>query len=144
MQGQSDRGGEGGAPAELRVVLVEDHADYREQLQHQLEALGSVRVVQGTANPREAVEWLVGHPHDWDLVVLDMFLSGGHGFEVLRSCAARSPQQRAIFLTSYTRQPASSRALAMGADAVFCKTDVGGFLRFVARQRDMRTQLECH
>ena len=117
--------------AALRVVLVEDHPEFREQLRHMLEACAGVRVVHAAGNAEAAVRWLDAHPHHWDLLVLDIFLDQGHGFHVLRACRARAQHQRAVFLTSYTREPARSQALALGADAVFDKSlQLGAFLRF--------------
>jgi DNA-binding NarL/FixJ family response regulator len=124
----------------LRVVLVEDHPGYLDQLREMLQALDDVRVVHTADNDRDAVQWLAAHPHDWDLLVLDIFLARGHGFKVLRTCGERHADQRAVFLTSYTRDPARSQALALGADAVFHKVDVAQFLQYVATQRDSRLQ----
>jgi DNA-binding NarL/FixJ family response regulator len=124
----------------LRVVLVEDHPGYLEQLREMIHALEDVRVVHTADNDRDAVHWLAAHPHDWDLLVLDIFLARGHGFKVLRTCSERRADQRAVFLTSYTRDPARSQALALGADAVFHKVDVAPFLHYVTAQRDARAQ----
>ncbi len=120
----------------LRVVLVEDHPLYLEQLKHLLEELGGVRVVHCAKRSRDAVAWIGRHREGWDLLVLDIFLAEGHGFEVLRACRDRGEGQHAVFLTSYTRDPARSQALALGADAVFDKTDIAGFLGYAGRCRD--------
>ena len=125
--------------AALRVVLVEDHPDFREQLCHLLEAGGGARVVHAADSAAAAVRWLDAHPGQWDLLVLDIFLMEGHGFDVLRACRGRPRRQRAVFLTSYTREPARSQALALGADAVFDKgSQLGAFLRFA---QDVRRQM---
>lgn len=124
----------------LNVVLVEDHPGYREQLRDLVQALHGVQVVHTADNDKDAVQWLATHPRDWDLLVLDIFLAEGHGFKVLRACAQRQPHQRAVFLTSYTRDPAQSQALALGADAVFNKVDVGDFLRYLTQRRDAHRQ----
>jgi DNA-binding NarL/FixJ family response regulator len=120
----------------LRVVLVEDHAGFRDQLRHKLEALDGVQVVHMEDNAEAAVRWLGEHPGRWDLLVLDIFLAEGHGFSVLRACQGRQGHQRAVFLTSYTREPARSQALALGADAVFDKVSgLDGFMRFAGQCR---------
>lgn len=127
----------------LHVVLVEDHPGYREQLRELIQALHGVQVVHTADNDRDAVAWLAANPHRWNLLVLDIFLAEGHGFKVLRACAQRQPHQRAVFLTSYTRDPAQAQALALGADAVFNKVDVGDFLRYLTQQRDAQRQPAC-
>lgn len=122
--------------ASLRVVLVEDHAGFRDQLRHKLETLDGVRVVHMEDTAEAAVRWLDEHPVRWDLLVLDIFLAEGHGFSVLRACQRRHGHQRAVFLTSYTREPARSQALALGADAVFDKVSgLDGFMRFAGQCR---------
>ena len=127
----------------LHIVLVEDHPGYREQLRSLLEALDGVKVVHTADNDKDAIEWLATHGGQWDLLVLDIFLAEGHGFKVLRACSPRRPHQRAVFLTSYTRDPAYAQARALGADAVFNKVDVGDFLAYIVRQRDALRQPAC-
>jgi DNA-binding NarL/FixJ family response regulator len=122
--------------AAFRVVLVEDHQDYREQLQALLLDMQDIEVVHATARSGEAVQWLQANPRAWDLLVLDMFLADGHGFQVLRASQGRTRRQHAVFLTSYTRDPARSHALAAGADAVFDKVEVQAFLDYVRQRRE--------
>lgn len=120
----------------LRVVLVEDHAGFRDQLRHKLETLDGVHVVHMEDNADAALRWLGEHPGRWDLLVLDIFLAEGHGYSVLRACQGRPRHQRAVFLTSYTREPARSQALALGADAVFDKgIELDGFMEFACQCR---------
>lgn len=120
----------------LRVVLVEDHAAYREQLTWRLQELLGVRIVHFSERSREAVDWLQAHPQGWDLIVLDIFLAEGHGFQVLRACGDRAEHQHAVFLTSYTRDPARGQALALGADEVFSKLQLDEFLAYVRGLRE--------
>lgn len=127
-----------GHAAGLRVVLVEDHAGYREQLRELIHALDRVTVIHTADNEQDAVQWLAGHADSWDVLVLDIFLPDGHGFKVLRACSDRAAHQRAVFLTSYTRPPAQDQALTLGADAVFGKTEVAQFLSYLAQERDSR------
>lgn len=122
----------------LRVVLVEDHAGYREQLTDRLHELDGVRIVHLADRSGDAVRWLEANPAQWDLLVLDMFLAEGHGFQVLKACRGRAAQQHAVFLTSYTRDPARGQALAAGANAVFSKLELQEFLAYVQQRRDAR------
>lgn len=123
-------------PQTLRVVLVEDHQPYREQLTHFLEDLGGVQIVHHAERSGDAVAWIRRNPQGWDLLVLDIFLAEGHGYQVLQACRQRDRHQHAVFLTSYTRDPARTQALASGANAVFAKTEVQAFLDYVRQRRD--------
>lgn len=106
----------------MKVLLVEDNALIQEQVRQTLEAIPGAKVVQVVASAPQAGEWLASHPDDWDLALVDLFLSQGHGFEVLRQCRGRKPHQRAIVLSNYTRDPVRAHAAQAGADAVFDKT----------------------
>ena len=115
-------------PRALDVVLVEDHAGYREQLRLLFEGIDGVRVVHTADRVQGILGWLADNPRGWDLLVLDIFLAEGHGYQVLRACRERQAHQRAVLLTSYTREPAASQAITLGADAVFDKTTGTGLL----------------
>lgn len=103
-----------------RLLLVEDNAVLQREL---TESLGGVfDVVEVSATAADAIAWLRAHPQGWDVAVIDIFLRQGHGFDVLRQCAVREPGQRVVVLSNYTREPARSSALKLGADSVYDKT----------------------
>jgi two-component system OmpR family response regulator len=106
----------------MRVLLVEDHRDLREQLRRTLQAIGGVQVVQTCTTSAEAVEWLARHPEHWDLALVDLFLQEGNGFDVLRSCQRRAAHQRVVVISNYSREPAREHARQAGADAFFDKS----------------------
>jgi DNA-binding NarL/FixJ family response regulator len=106
----------------MRVLLVEDNAVIQEQVRQTLEAVPGAEVVQVVVSAQQARDWLAGHPDDWDLALVDLFLAKGHGFDVLRHCRQRKPHQRAVVLSNYTRDPVRAHAAEAGADAVFDKT----------------------
>lgn len=105
----------------MRILLVEDNAVAQDLLRQWFSLVPSARIVHVAPSSAEAERWLQDHPEAWDLAVIDLFLRDGHGFEVLRACRGRSPQQRAILLTNYTRDPVRENARRAGADAVFDK-----------------------
>ena len=106
----------------LNLVLIEDHADFREQLRDRLETIADVRVVHAESTAPAAAQWLAEHAHDWDVLVVDLFLAHGHGFQVLNAAKERLPRQQAVLLTNYTRDPVREQARKFGADAVFDKS----------------------
>jgi DNA-binding NarL/FixJ family response regulator len=116
----------------LNLVLIEDHAEFREQLRARLQAIEDVRVVHAEATAAAAIDWLARHPAEWDLLVVDLFLAHGHGFQVLSAVKDRLPRQKVLLLTSYTRDPVREQARKFGADAVFDKLfELAGFLSHV-------------
>jgi DNA-binding NarL/FixJ family response regulator len=121
----------------VKVLLVEDSEVYREQLANIIEALPDTEIVESASTAQRACEWLEAHPDDWDLAVIDIFLSNSHGFRVLQSCRARKPHQKAVVLTNYTVEPARHYARAAGADAFFDKAvDMRELVRFAMNQID--------
>ena len=105
----------------MRVLLVEDHRDLREEIQRALHAIPGVQVVQACATSGEALAWLGRHPDGWELALVDIFLQEGNGFDVLRSCGGRADHQKAVVISNYTREPARECARQAGADAFFDK-----------------------
>jgi len=127
----------------LRLVVVEDNAIYRDLLIQRLDDLTCVHIVHTADRSADAVSWLADNPAAWDLLVLDIFLTEGHGYEVLRAASGRADHQHAVFLTSYTRDPARAQALALGANAVFDKLNVDAFLQYVQQRRSALAHADC-
>ena len=131
----------------MKVLLVEDSAALERSLRETLAEIEGVEVVHAAVSEPEAARWLTEHPAEWDIAVIDIFLREGHGFDVLRSCAERLPWQKAVVLTNYTREPARSSAIKLGADAVFDKSlELGEFLAYcasVAEQRSRGDSRDC-
>ena len=116
----------------MKVLLVEDNPVVCEQVRRTLEAIPGAQVVMVADTERQATQWLKDHPDDWDLALVDLFLGQGHGFEVLRRCHQRKPNQKAVVLTNYTRDPVRQYAREAGADAVFDKSfDMEAFVEYV-------------
>jgi CheY-like chemotaxis protein len=120
----------------MRIFLVEDNQRFRDQLQDALGAAGN-QVVAMAGSSAEAVRWLDDHPREWDLAIVDIFLSAGHGFDVLRRCRTRLAHQRAVVLSNYTREPVREHARLAGADAVFDKSwELEGLLKYCEQLRE--------
>jgi DNA-binding NarL/FixJ family response regulator len=127
----------------LRLILVEDNAAYREQLTLRLDELPGTEIVHVAEKSGDACHWLKQNPVGWDLLVLDIFLTEGHGYEVLKSVNGRASHQHAVFLTSYTRDPARAQALTLGANAVFDKLNVDPFLDYVRQRQEALAHADC-
>ncbi len=116
-----------------RVFLVEDNPAIRQGIVLTLCEEDRFEIVGEAATRDEATRWLGENPGGWDLAVIDIFLTQGHGFDVLRACAGRAAHQKAVVLTNYTREPVRSSAARLGADAVFDKSlEMEAFVRYCA------------
>lgn len=107
----------------LPVFLVEDNLALRAQLTHLITQSCEAEVVATAESEAEAIHWVAGHPDGWALMVLDLFLKQGTGFGVLSSLADPAHRERVIVLTNSATAENRARSLALGASAVYDKTD---------------------
>jgi len=106
----------------LPIFLVEDNVLIQTNLIAALEELADARIVGMAASEARAVGWLEGHPGDWKLAVVDLFLNQGTGLGVVDFCRRRAADQRVVVLTNYATADIAQQALAKGADALFDKS----------------------
>ena len=107
----------------IKAYLVEDQADIRNTLIEGMEEVMPVQFIGQAVNEPEALRWLSDNGRRWDVLIVDLFLRNGSGFGVLQACKARSPNQKAVVLTSYVDSDVLAQCRALGADAVFDKND---------------------
>ena len=67
----------------IRIVIADDHAVLRESLSALLATQPDFQVEGLAANGQEAL--VLAQQHHPDVLVLDLFMPGGDGFEVLRT-----------------------------------------------------------
>ena len=105
----------------LSTFLVEDKSEIRDTVVEAMEEVAPLKFVGYAASEAEARQWLRTFNDDWQLAIVDLFLSEGSGFGVLRDCQSRKPSQKVVVLTSYCHQNIMDRCLQLGADRVFDK-----------------------
>ncbi len=109
------------------VYLVEDAPLVRERLLEMLDAVPGARVVGCAAGADQAIrEILAKRP---DVVVLDIRLAQGSGFDVLRAVRAGAPEIDLYMLSSFASDPYRHLALRLGARDFFDKTADFGRVR---------------
>jgi DNA-binding NarL/FixJ family response regulator len=102
------------------VYLVEDSTLVRERLAAMLDSIPNTRVVGQAAGAREAIaEILAMQP---DVVLCDLNLSNGTGFDVLRALSAKAPAIECYLLSNFATQPYRRLATELGARAFFDKS----------------------
>jgi two-component system chemotaxis response regulator CheB len=116
-------------------VFITDDSDLARELIRRVIGMTQDVVVVGSA---ASVEETMAHPGlaRADVVILDLWLPGRSGLGVVRELAG----QRSVIVVSDNPEtsPLGREALAQGAAAVFCKTDLGkaeGRDRFLAAIR---------
>ncbi len=107
----------------LKTYIVEDNATIRKNLIETLEELTSVQAVGMAETETEGKLWLSQHPDAWDLAIVDLFLKQGSGLTLLTAMRQRQPLQKVVVLSNYATQETRERCAALGADAVFDKSN---------------------
>ncbi len=117
----------------MRVLIAEDSHIIALRTREILGDLSGVEQVAVVSSEEEAVAALVKSSPD--LLVLDLRLSQGSGFGVLRTMQ-RSEAPITIVLSNFSDAVSRSRAIDLGADAFFDKStefdDLVSFVKLVA------------
>lgn len=104
----------------MQVFLVEDSPAIRERLEILLGEIPGTTVIGRAVRATDAIrDILATRP---DLVLLDVQLAEGSGFDVLRELHARAPGLPVVMLTNYSSDPYRQIAERFGARAFFDKT----------------------
>jgi DNA-binding NarL/FixJ family response regulator len=101
----------------INVMLVEDHASFREALAFMLEREPGLKVVRQAGSLAEAREDLQGV----DLALVDLALPDGDGVELIRELRAANPQGMVLVLSGGLDLRQSARAVEAGASGLVHK-----------------------
>lgn len=102
----------------LSVVIVDDHALFRNGLRQLLESR-EIDVVGMTGNPMEAVDLVTQCTPD--IVLLDIRMPKMGGLEVLEELRNTLPEQCVVILTTSVEEPDLLKALKLGATGYLLK-----------------------
>jgi DNA-binding NarL/FixJ family response regulator len=120
------------------VYLVEDSAIVRQRLEAMLAEVPGVRVVGHADGAREAIRGILAkHPH---LVLCDLNLRDGTGFDVLRALRQRAPEIDCYMLSNFSTEPYRRLAAELGASDFFDKSNEFECVRDAIAQRAASTQ----
>lgn len=117
------------------IYLVEDSLPVRERLTAMLSSIPNTRIVGQAAEAREAIDDILAkHP---DVVLCDLNLRGGTGFDVLRALKARAPDIECYMLSNFATQPYRRLAAELGARDFFDKsTEIQSVRDLVAKRAE--------
>lgn len=104
----------------IRVLLVEDHAAFREALAFLLECETDMEVVAKAASLAEARDALEGR---FDVAVVDLGLPDGDGSELIGELRRASPGVSVLVLSATIGPGRLDDVRKAGADAVLSKVE---------------------
>lgn len=108
---------------EIKLVIVDDHAIFREGLRALLDMEEDFTVIGEASRGDEAVAMIADDPPD--VILLDLHLPDGSGADFCRDLLVASPTSKVLILSAYDDEQEISAALISGAKGYVLKT-VGG------------------
>jgi DNA-binding NarL/FixJ family response regulator len=122
---------DGGDPA-MKVLIVDDHALFREGLVLLLEALQqNVQALQAE-DAASALAQIAAHP-DLDVVLLDLVMPGPGGIDLLQEIKRASPAVPVVILSAEEQVSIVTDAIEKGASGFIPKTSTGEIMRGALR-----------
>lgn len=104
----------------MQVFLVEDSSAIRDRLSALLDSVPGMQIVGHAADAEGAIrDILAAQP---DVVLLDIALGAGSGFDVLRAVKPQAPQIDFYLLSNFAAYPYRQLATNLGARGFFDKT----------------------
>jgi DNA-binding NarL/FixJ family response regulator len=103
----------------IKVFIADDSSVIRQRVATML-AERAIEIVGEAETPQDAIEGiLAARPH---VVILDFYLQGGTGLQVLRAVRHQEPSIRFVVFSNYTAPPYRKRFLGEGAHHVLDKS----------------------
>ena len=103
----------------MKVLIVDDHAMFREGLKRVLQDEFKDATFGEAANVTEALAQLWKGP--WDLVLLDILMQGRSGLEVLKELKAAQARTPVLVLSAHPEEQYAVRVLKAGAAGYLTK-----------------------
>jgi DNA-binding NarL/FixJ family response regulator len=104
----------------INVFVVDDSEIVRDRITSMLSEIPAINIVGYADNPLSATESIVkSNP---DVVILDIFLTGGSGIHVLKSIRGKKVTAKVIMLTNYAQEEYRKKCFEEGADFFFDKS----------------------
>ena len=103
----------------MRILLADDHAVLRQGLQQILAEEFPQAEFGSASTTGETLEWL--HQQPWDMLVLDVFMPGRSGLEVLHEVRQHYPLLPVLVLSSAPEEQLGVRVLRAGASGYLNK-----------------------
>ncbi len=115
-----------------RVVLVEDHPMFREQLAHLINKQLDMAVCAEADNAIGGFEAI--NRHQPSLAIIDITLKGASGLELLKDLRAREVKVPVLMLSMHAESLYAERAMRAGANGYITKVEASAKVMTAIRQ----------
>ena len=116
----------------LTIFLVEDSLPVLDRYREMIDDIVGAKLLGAADNEADAINQI--HLNCPELVVLDLNLKDGNGFEVLRKLKLLTPNIAIAVVTNFNHPQIKSRCLTLGADYFFDKTRGNkGFVELIGK-----------
>ena len=105
----------------IEIAIADDHAVLRESLATLLETQPDMKVIGRATNGNEALRLV--QEHHPDVLLLDLFMPDGNGFEVLRTLDREGSRVASVVLTGSESQMDYLQVVRLGARGLVLKAD---------------------
>ena len=103
----------------IRVMLVEDHADFRDLMEVLLTSQSDMKLVAQAGSLAEARDHAA--TLEFDVVVLDLGLPDGHGEDLIADLREANPEVGALILSATLDPAGIEKARRLGANEIMDK-----------------------
>jgi len=104
---------------QIRILLAEDHANFRKSLKTLIESDKDFEVVGEAKDGKQAVK-LAGELQP-DIVIMDIGMPLLNGLEATRQVMTRNPSTRVLILSSYSEPEYIKKAMEVGVSGYLIK-----------------------
>ena len=104
----------------ITVFIVDDSEIVRDRLTSMLTEVPSINIIGFADNPLAATESIIARRPD--VIILDIFLTGGSGIHVLKNIREKKIASKVIMLTNYAQDEYRKKCFEEGADFFFDKS----------------------
>ncbi len=116
----------------IRVLLVDDHALFRDGIRTLLSAEPDIEIAGEAANATEAVE--LANQRRPDIILMDIGMPGPGSFEAARLIRKERPEIRIVFLSMYDDEEYVSECVRIGANGYILKESPAAQLLMAIRE----------
>ena len=121
---------------EIRLLLVEDHASFREATASVFEREAGFEVVGQAGSLAEVRKMLEDEASEADVALVDLGLPDGYGGDLIKELRAANPRAQALVLSATLERAEIARAVESGAAGVLHKSaDIEEVVEAVRRVR---------